>query len=147
MILKLGIPKGSLEGATIELFRRAGFNITTSSRSYFPVIDDSEIECVLIRPRRWRARENGLLDAASRLDWVQENEATVSRWSTWSTQAEFGKCAGVGPRAGGIAFPHVRVWREDHRHGTGGYDQALSGRERCQGQVEFSWGANRVNSS
>jgi ATP phosphoribosyltransferase len=43
MILKLGIPKGSLESATIELFRRAGFKITTSSRSYFPVIDDPEI--------------------------------------------------------------------------------------------------------
>lgn len=47
--LKLGIPKGSLENATIDLFRRAGFNITTSSRSYFPAIDDAEIECMLIR--------------------------------------------------------------------------------------------------
>src|SRR5579864_4510033 len=49
MKLKLGIPKGSLETATIDLFRRAGFSITTSSRSYFPGIDDPEIECMLIR--------------------------------------------------------------------------------------------------
>ncbi|MCX6626617.1 MAG: ATP phosphoribosyltransferase [Candidatus Solibacter sp.] len=49
MKLKLGIPKGSLENATIDLFRRAGFQIATSSRSYFPTIDDPEIECMLIR--------------------------------------------------------------------------------------------------
>ena len=79
MILKLGIPKGSLESATLELFRRAGFNITTSSRSYFPVIDDPEIECILIRAQEMaRYVENGLLDAGiTGLDWVQENEADV----------------------------------------------------------------------
>ena len=49
MKLKLGIPKGSLENATIDLFRRAGYAITTSSRSYFPAIDDPEVECMLIR--------------------------------------------------------------------------------------------------
>ncbi len=79
MILKLGIPKGSLENATVELFRRAGFNITTSSRSYFPVVDDPEIECVLIRAQEMaRYVENGLLDAGiTGLDWVQENDADV----------------------------------------------------------------------
>ena len=49
MKLRLGIPKGSLEQATIDLFRRAGFNISTSSRSYFPAIDHPEIDCMLIR--------------------------------------------------------------------------------------------------
>ena len=49
MKLKLGIPKGSLEHATVDLFRRAGFAITISSRSYFPGIDDPDIECMLIR--------------------------------------------------------------------------------------------------
>lgn len=79
MILKLGIPKGSLENATIELFRRAGFNITTSSRSYFPVIDDPDIQCVLIRAQEMaRYVEDGVLDAGiTGLDWVQENEAVV----------------------------------------------------------------------
>ena len=79
MKLKLGIPKGSLENATVELFRRAGFTITTSSRSYFPGIDDPEIECMLIRAQEMaRYVEDGILDAGlTGRDWVQENEADV----------------------------------------------------------------------
>jgi ATP phosphoribosyltransferase len=79
MILKLGIPKGSLENATVELFRRAGYNMTTSSRSYFPVIDDPEIECMLIRAQEMaRYVEDGVLDAGiTGLDWVRENDADV----------------------------------------------------------------------
>ncbi len=53
--LKLGIPAGSLQEATAELFRRAGYKITFNSRSYFPAIDDDDIECTLIRARRWPA--------------------------------------------------------------------------------------------
>jgi ATP phosphoribosyltransferase len=77
--LKLGIPKGSLENATIDLFRRAGFNITTSSRSYFPSIDDPDIECMLIRAQEMaRYVEDGILDAGlTGLDWVAESEAQV----------------------------------------------------------------------
>jgi ATP phosphoribosyltransferase len=79
MILRLGIPKGSLENATIELFRRAGYNLSTSSRSYFPMIDDPEIECMLIRAQEMaRYVEDGILDAGiTGLDWVQENGANV----------------------------------------------------------------------
>ncbi len=79
MKLKLGIPKGSLENATIDLFRRAGFAITTSSRSYFPAIDDPEIECMLIRAQEMaRYVEDGILDAGlTGRDWVEENEADV----------------------------------------------------------------------
>src|SRR5678816_4707841 len=79
MKLKLGIPKGSLENATVELFRRAGFQITTSSRSYFPAIDDPEIECMLIRAQEMaRYVEDGVLDAGlTGRDWVQENDAQV----------------------------------------------------------------------
>ena len=54
-VLKLGIPAGSLQEATAELFRRAGYKIAFSSRSYYPSIDDDEIECLLIRARRWPA--------------------------------------------------------------------------------------------
>jgi ATP phosphoribosyltransferase len=77
--LKLGIPKGSLENATIDLFRRAGFTITTSSRSYFPHIDDPEIECMLIRAQEMaRYVEDGILDAGlTGRDWIEENEASV----------------------------------------------------------------------
>src|SRR5438270_10559897 len=77
--LKLGIPKGSLEIATIDLFRRAGFSITTSTRSYFPGIDDPEIECMLIRAQEMaRYVEDGILDAGlTGRDWIEENEADV----------------------------------------------------------------------
>ena len=79
MKLKLGIPKGSLESATVDLFRRAGFNINISSRSYFPSIDDPEIECMLIRAQEMaRYVEDGVLDAGlTGYDWVVENEAEV----------------------------------------------------------------------
>ena len=79
MKLKLGIPKGSLENATIELFRRAGFAITTSSRSYFPGIDDPEIECMLIRAQEMaRYVEDGILDAGlTGRDWIEEGKAEV----------------------------------------------------------------------
>ncbi len=79
MKLKLGIPKGSLENATVDLFRRAGFSIVTSSRSYFPAIDDPEIECMLIRAQEMaRYVEDGILDAGlTGRDWIEENEADV----------------------------------------------------------------------
>lgn len=77
--LKLGIPKGSLEHATVDLFRRAGYTITLSSRSYFPAIDDPEIECMLIRAQEMaRYVEDGILDAGlTGRDWVEESEAKV----------------------------------------------------------------------
>ena len=77
--LKLGIPKGSLEQATIDLFRRAGFQITSSSRSYFPAIDDPDIECMLIRAQEMaRYVEDGFLDAGlTGRDWVMETGANV----------------------------------------------------------------------
>lgn len=78
-ILKLGIPKGSLEEATVSLFAKAGYNIKIKSRSYFPSIDDNEIECMLIRAQEIaRYVENGVLDAGlTGKDWVQENRAEV----------------------------------------------------------------------
>ena len=76
MKLKLGIPKGSLEQATIQLFARAGFNIYTSARSYLPAIDDSEIECMLIRAQEMaRYVSDGVLDAGlTGRDWIAEHE-------------------------------------------------------------------------
>ena len=78
-ILKLGIPKGSLENATIDLFRRAGFQITVNSRSYFPAIDDPNIECMLIRAQEMaRYVEDGVLDAGlTGLDWIAETGAKI----------------------------------------------------------------------
>ena len=79
MILKLGLPKGSLEHATLDLFRRAGFLITVAERSYFPAIDDPDIECMLVRAQEMaRYIEDGALDCGlTGRDWVVENEATV----------------------------------------------------------------------
>ena len=75
MKLKLGIPKGSLQDATIQLFARAGFNIYVSSRSYFPSIDDPEIECMLIRAQEMtRYVCEGVLDAGlTGQDWIAEH--------------------------------------------------------------------------
>ena len=76
MKLKLGIPKGSLQDATIQLFARAGFNIYVSTRSYFPGIDDEEIECMLIRAQEMaRYVADGVLDAGlTGQDWIAEHK-------------------------------------------------------------------------
>lgn len=78
-ILKLGIPKGSLEEATVKLFAKAGYIIKIKSRSYFPSIDDDEIECMLIRAQEIaRYVDDGILDAGlTGKDWVLENRADV----------------------------------------------------------------------
>ncbi len=77
--LKLGIPAGSLQEATGELFRKAGYKITFSSRSYYPTIDDPEIECLLIRAQEMaRYVEQGILDAGiTGHDWIKETNADV----------------------------------------------------------------------
>lgn len=78
-VLKLGIPAGSLQEATGELFRRAGYKITFRSRSYFPTIDDDEIECMLIRAQEMaRYVADGVLDAGlTGFDWITETGADV----------------------------------------------------------------------
>ena len=74
-VLKLGIPKGSLQDATVALFKRAGFDIHVSTRSYFPSIDDVEIECMLIRAQEMaRYVGDGVLDAGlTGMDWIAEH--------------------------------------------------------------------------
>ena len=78
-LLKLGIPAGSLNEATVDLFRRAGYRITSSSRSYSPEIDDDEIECLMVRAQEMaRYVEQGVLDAGiTGHDWVVETGADV----------------------------------------------------------------------
>src|SRR5881392_121173 len=81
MKLKLGIPKGSLQDATVQLFARAGFNIYVSSRSYFPSIDDPEVECMLIRAQEMaRYVSDGVLDSGlTGQDWIAEHELGMGR--------------------------------------------------------------------
>jgi ATP phosphoribosyltransferase len=78
--LRLGIPKGSLQDATIALFKRAGWNIYANGRSYFPTIDDSEVECMLIRAQEMaRYVDHGVLDAGlTGIDWVKESGLDVT---------------------------------------------------------------------
>src|SRR5574342_1424416 len=76
MKLRLGIPKGSLQDATVQLFQRAGYQMNVSSRSYYPSIDDPEIECMLIRAQEMaRYVADGVLDAGlTGSDWIREHE-------------------------------------------------------------------------
>ena len=154
MALKLGIPKGSLQDATIQLFARAGFNLYVSSRSYFPAIDDPEIECMLIRAQEMaRYVSDGVLDAGlTGQDWIAEHEAGDGRTGVLTSLADliyakqsFGKVRWVlaAPEDSAIASPKdlagktiatelVRVTRR--------YFERLGVRVH----VEFSWGATEV---
>jgi ATP phosphoribosyltransferase len=78
-VLKFGIPKGSLENATIELFKKSGWKITVSSRSYFPTVDDDEMRCTLVRAQEMsRFVETGTLDAGlTGKDWILESNSDV----------------------------------------------------------------------
>ena len=78
-VLQLGIPKGSLQDSTVELFRRAGWKIAVNDRSYFPSVDDPALRCLLIRAQEMaRYVESGVLDAGiTGRDWVQEYDAQV----------------------------------------------------------------------
>jgi ATP phosphoribosyltransferase len=146
--LKLGIPKGSLENATIDLFRRAGFAITTSSRSYFPGIDDPEIECMLIRAQEMaRYVEDGILDAGlTGRDWIEENEAQVVPVADLIyAKQSFGKVRWV------LAVPESSGF-----HSVKDLDGKIIATELVattrrylashgvKAKVEFSWGATEV---
>lgn len=148
MKLKLGIPKGSLESATIDLFRRAGFTITTSSRSYFPSIDDPDMECMLIRAQEMaRYVEDGVLDAGlTGLDWVEENEAQVETIADLIyAKQSFGKVRWV------LAAPEASPYRsvQDLQGKVIATELVCTTRrylagKGVQAKVEFSWGATEV---
>jgi len=146
--LKLGIPKGSLQDATLDLFSRAGWKITVSSRSYVPSIDDEEIECLMVRAQEMaRYVETGALDAGiTGHDWVVETGAAVEelaelvyakqrlarvRWVL--AVPEDSPIRGPGDLAGKvIATEVVRI------------TEAYLARHNVTSRVEFSWGATEV---
>jgi ATP phosphoribosyltransferase len=148
MKLKLGIPKGSLETATIDLFRRAGFTITTSSRSYFPSIDDPEIECMLIRAQEMaRYVEDGILDAGlTGRDWVEENDADVTAVADLIyAKQSFGKVRWV------LAVPESSSFQSaKDLQGKIIATELVATTKRylashgVTAKVEFSWGATEV---
>jgi ATP phosphoribosyltransferase len=146
--LKLGIPKGSLENATVDLFRRAGYVITTSSRSYFPGIDDPEIECMLIRAQEMaRYVEDGILDAGlTGRDWIEENGAQVVAVADLIyAKQSFGKVRWV------LAVPEASPFRsvKDLEGKVIATELVETTRRYLAGhgvtaKVEFSWGATEV---
>ena len=154
MKLKLGIPKGSLQDATIHLFARAGFTIYVNLRSYFPTIDDDEIDCMLIRAQEMaRYVSDGVLDAGlTGQDWIAEHELGDGTTGVLTSVADliyakqsFGKVRWVlaapedsligsaADLAGAtVATELVRVTR------------AYFERQHVKVNVEFSWGATEV---
>ena len=148
MKLKLGIPKGSLENATVDLFRRAGFQITTSSRSYFPAIDDPAIECMLIRAQEMaRYVEDGVLDAGlTGRYWVEENEANVENVADLIyAKQSFGKVRWV------LAVPEASPYKSvKDLQGKIIATELVAATKRylerngVSAKVEFSWGATEV---
>ena len=148
MVLKLGIPKGSLQDATVDLFRRAGFHISITSRSYFPAVDDPELECMLIRAQEMaRYVEDGVLDAGlTGYDWVLENEADVITLSNLVyAKQSFGKVRWV------LAVPEASPFQSVHDlEGKIIATELVRVTERylekngVRAKVEFSWGATEV---
>ena len=152
--LKLGIPKGSLQDATIQLFARAGFNIYASARSYFPAIDDPEIDCMLIRAQEMaRYVADGVLDAGlTGQDWIAEhaaasggNAAVVPLADLIYAKQSFGKVRWV------LAVPEESRYQSarDLEGATIATElvratQAYFSRQGINVNVEFSWGATEV---
>ncbi|MGJ5819184.1 ATP phosphoribosyltransferase [Paludibaculum fermentans] len=148
MKLKLGIPKGSLEQATVDLFRRAGFNITTSSRSYFPSIDDPEVECMLIRAQEMaRYVEDGVLDAGlTGRDWVIENDSEVETVADLIyAKQSFGKVRWVlaVPEASPVKTVKDLEGKIIATELVGATKRYLAA-NGVTAKVEFSWGATEV---
>ncbi len=146
--LKLGIPKGSLQDATVALFARAGWNIFASGRSYFPSIDDPEIECMLVRAQEMaRYVEHGALDAGlTGNDWVLENESQVERVTslTYSKQSR-------NPVKWVLAVPEDSPFNKpDDLAGKViatelvEYTKRYFAGKNIPVKVEFSWGATEV---
>jgi ATP phosphoribosyltransferase len=148
MSLKLGIPKGSLQESSLQLFRRAGYEITVNPRSYFPSIDDEGISCMLIRAQEMaRYVEDGILDAGlTGKDWIMENEADVREVADliYSKQT-FGKVRWV------LAVPEKSSFQSvKDLQGKIVATELVRVTERylaangVKAKVEFSWGATEV---
>lgn len=145
-VLKLGLPKGSLQDATVELFAKAGFNISVSSRSYFPTIDDEEIECMLIRPQESaRYVEHGLLDVAiTGYDWILKRDVVEVAELVYSKQLR-------RPVRWVVAVPNdSEIQTIQDLAGKRIATEAVELTEQflaeygISAEVEFSWGATEV---
>jgi ATP phosphoribosyltransferase len=146
--LKLGIPKGSLQEATIDLFARAGWRISLSARSYVPSIDDPEIECLMVRAQEMaRYVETGALDAGiTGHDWVVETEANVDELAELVYAKQ--RLARVRwvlavPEDSGIRQPSDLSGKIIATEVVKTTEKYLA-RHGVKARVEFSWGATEV---
>ncbi|MSR50802.1 MAG: ATP phosphoribosyltransferase [Gemmataceae bacterium] len=147
-ILRVGIPAGSLQEATGDLFRKAGYKLTFQSRSYYPSIDDPEIHCTLIRAQEMpRYVENGSLDCGlTGFDWVQESQANV----TIMTELIFSKVS-KRPVRWVLAVPeNSEIKNISDLKGKRIATEVVNitnrwlASHKIEAQVEFSWGATEV---
>lgn len=147
-LIQLGIPKGSLQDSTIEMFGKAGYRIKVSSRSYYPSIDDDEIECLLIRSQEMaRYVEEGVLDVGlTGYDWILETGADVIEVA----ELVYGK-VGRRPLRWVLAVPEESEIQSVHdlqgkRIATEvvGLTRRYLAEYNVQAQLEFSWGATEV---
>ena len=150
-LLKLGIPKGSLEAATIELFRKSGWKITTNARSYFPAIDDPEITCNLVRAQEIsRYVASGNLDAGiTGKDWILENGSDVAV----ACDLVYSK-ASLRPTRWVLAVPKDSdVNRPEDLHGKTvatelvNYTRRYFADRSVAVTVQFSWGATEAKAA
>ncbi len=146
--LKLGLPKGSLQESTFKIFKKAGFNISVSSRSYFPYVDDPQIEAVLIRAQEMsRYVEDGALDCGiTGEDWILENGSDVVRIQEL-VYAKTGMNAVRWVLAVPNASPIQKVKDlQGKRIATElkGFTEKYLKKHGVKADVEFSWGATEV---
>ena len=147
-LLRIGVPKGSLQETTVKLFAHAGYQIGVPSRSYYPTIDDPEIECILIRAQEMaRYVEQGVMDAGiTGLDWVLENKAKVKELADlrapWPNYRPVRWVLAVKEDA---RFKSVKDL-EGKRVATEavGLTKAYLKKHGVRAEVEFSWGATEV---
>lgn len=146
--LRLGIPKGSLQETTQSLFQRAGYNLRISGRSYYPDIDDAEIECILIRPQEMaRYVGQGIIDCAiTGLDWILETGADVEQLADLRAPwPNYGVVRWVMASKEGSPFDTVKDL-QGKRIATEavGMTRRFLAEHGVTAEIEFSWGATEV---
>lgn len=147
-ILKLGLPKGSLQESTLKLFRKAGYHVSVSARSYYPSLDDPEIEAMLIRAQEMAGYvQNGVLDCGlTGKDWILEQNADVHEVSELIYAKE-----GLRPVKWVIAVPidsKIKTLKDlqGKRIATElvGFTKRYLKSKGIKAEVDFSWGATEV---
>ncbi|MBI5639624.1 MAG: ATP phosphoribosyltransferase [Nitrospirae bacterium] len=147
-VLKLGLPKGSLQESTLKLFRKAGYHISVSSRSYYPVFEDTQIESMLIRAQEMaRYVESGILDCGlTGYDWIMEQAADVRQVAELNYAKE-----GLRPVRWVIAVPNdskIKSVRDlnGKRIATElvGFTKRYLKSKNVKAEIDFSWGATEV---